>query len=41
MTFDEYCIEHNLLEEELPAGFAAWLNLITNGEWDGTYESIT
>ncbi len=39
-SFDDYCDEHHITDEELPAAFAAYLNKISGGEWDGEYEEM-
>lgn len=31
--FDRYCEEHDITDDEVPAAFAAWMNLETG--WDG------
>jgi hypothetical protein len=33
--FDHYCDSVNATDEEVPIAFAAWLNAITGGKWDG------
>lgn len=38
MSFDEYCEKHNITEEEAPAAFGAYLNLMTG--WDGKQEEV-
>lgn len=33
--FDAYCEAHDIKPGEEPAAFAAYLNALTDGEWDG------
>jgi hypothetical protein len=39
-SFDDYCEEFGIKDEELPTAFAAYLNKISGGEWDGDYEEL-
>jgi hypothetical protein len=38
--FDRYCDEHDIKPGEEPAAFAAWLNEISNGQWDGDVQRV-
>lgn len=38
--FDRYCDEHNIVDGEEPAAFAAWLHEISGGEWDGEMRKV-
>ena len=38
--FDHYCDAKGITTEELPAAFAAWLHLASDGEWDGEMEQV-
>lgn len=38
--FDRYCEEHDIQPDELGPAFAAWLNQVSGGEWDGRAEAV-
>ena len=40
MTFDEYCDHFGITDEEAPAALAAYLNYVSDGEWNGGYEEV-
>lgn len=37
-SFDEYCDDNNITEDETPMAYAAWLNLSYG--WDGKAERV-
>ena len=39
LDFDKYCEDNNIIDEDVPIAFAAFLNLKTG--WDGEFERIT
>lgn len=39
-SFEEYCAEHGVTEDEMPAAFAAYLHLLSEGRWDGRVEQV-
>ena len=41
LTFDEYCARNNVRPAEYPTAFAAYLYLISDGEWDGDMEKVS
>ena len=40
LTFDEYCEQHRVQPGEYGAAFAAYLNEISGGQWDGDVERV-
>ncbi|MGC5225172.1 hypothetical protein ACPW96_21595 [Micromonospora sp. DT81.3] len=39
-SFDEYCREHGISADEQPAAFAAYLHLLSGGQWDGGMKRV-